>query len=67
MAVQESAAQLSMTLKVQEYPTLKNIPAWKPRCARPLHWPQKPHLTAEEPGCCLEWVPSTAWQHGHAS
>jgi hypothetical protein len=23
MAVQESAAQLSMTLKVQEYPTLK--------------------------------------------
>lgn len=26
MAVQESAAQLSMTLKVQEYPTLKVRP-----------------------------------------
>uniref|UniRef100_A0A0J9YVB7 Macrophage erythroblast attacher n=1 Tax=Mus musculus TaxID=10090 RepID=A0A0J9YVB7_MOUSE len=25
MAVQESAAQLSMTLKVQEYPTLKPV------------------------------------------
>lgn len=34
MAVQESAAQLSMTLKVQEYPTLKvGLRAGRPRQA----------------------------------
>lgn len=36
MAVQESAAQLSMTLKVQEYPTLKVRDAARPRSLPPL-------------------------------